>query len=287
MSSRPTDLPPADRFEHGTRARYVTGCRCDACRNANRLAYHARKEKARAAAVDLGAGGARGPCPGVNGTPCPWSTKLRKDSGPVCSGCRDSLVWNGLVSAEKARAHLVALGEQGVGRRAVAAAADVSETILMSIRQGTKWIRKDTEQKILAVDAGAVADHAIVPAKETWRRIRELLRLGYTRGELAQRLGAERPALQLRKREVLARTALRVEKLHREIMGEIEREKSTPAICPDCGYSHAPEERQRLIARMVRDGLTAPEIAEAWPCFYPDVRTAYRDAKAVRPPKAP
>ena len=33
---RPSSLPPAERFEHGIRARYATGCRCDSCRKANR-----------------------------------------------------------------------------------------------------------------------------------------------------------------------------------------------------------------------------------------------------------
>ncbi len=39
---RPADLPPADRYAHGTRARYVSGCRCDDCRRANRLYERAR-----------------------------------------------------------------------------------------------------------------------------------------------------------------------------------------------------------------------------------------------------
>lgn len=33
---RPHDLPAADRFAHGVRARYVTGCRCEPCTIANR-----------------------------------------------------------------------------------------------------------------------------------------------------------------------------------------------------------------------------------------------------------
>ena len=32
---RPVDLPPAERYLHGSRARYVTGCRCAPCREAN------------------------------------------------------------------------------------------------------------------------------------------------------------------------------------------------------------------------------------------------------------
>jgi hypothetical protein len=40
--SRPNDLPNAYRFEHGTRARYVAGCRCQACTRANRIYARAR-----------------------------------------------------------------------------------------------------------------------------------------------------------------------------------------------------------------------------------------------------
>jgi len=37
---RPSDLPPAEAYPHGVRARYVSGCRCEECRKANR--EHAR-----------------------------------------------------------------------------------------------------------------------------------------------------------------------------------------------------------------------------------------------------
>jgi hypothetical protein len=39
-STRPTDLKT--EFEHGTRSRYVVGCRCASCKEANRLFYHKR-----------------------------------------------------------------------------------------------------------------------------------------------------------------------------------------------------------------------------------------------------
>jgi hypothetical protein len=43
--SRPNDLPAIDKFPHGTRARYVSGCRCDLCRKANRDYAHKRAVK--------------------------------------------------------------------------------------------------------------------------------------------------------------------------------------------------------------------------------------------------
>lgn len=42
---RPVDLPPAERYPHGKRARYVAGCRCDECRKANREYAKARERK--------------------------------------------------------------------------------------------------------------------------------------------------------------------------------------------------------------------------------------------------
>lgn len=33
--ARPSDMPRAERFAHGTRARYTSGCHCDKCRAAN------------------------------------------------------------------------------------------------------------------------------------------------------------------------------------------------------------------------------------------------------------
>ena len=43
MTLRPCCLP--DNFAHGTRSQYVLGCRCDACRESNRLAYHERRTR--------------------------------------------------------------------------------------------------------------------------------------------------------------------------------------------------------------------------------------------------
>ena len=87
---RPPDLPDMSTRPHGTRSRYVAGCRCDACRAANTRAYHARQAKALERAAELGASPASSPvaktwtapdgskrvrlykraCPGVAGEPC-------------------------------------------------------------------------------------------------------------------------------------------------------------------------------------------------------------------------
>jgi hypothetical protein len=166
-----------ERWEHGVRARYAVGCRCDPCRKAN-TAYERERAQAR----------------------------RRGD-------------WNGLVDAARARAHLEQLSTAGVGYRSVSAACDVPTSTVAAIKMGKKLrIRARTEKAILAVDAAAIGDHTLVPAKETWQLLRNLIYEGYTRTFLAKRLGSEtHRGLQISKRKVLASTAQKVRKLYREL----------------------------------------------------------------------
>lgn len=183
-------MPPANRFAHGTRARYVAGCRCAPCTTANR-------EYARGRALALVRGG-----------------------------------WNGLVSSEKARTHLLELRRAGIGRRAVAASCDVALSIIAGIASGERrQIRAATERKILAVDAGARSDASLVPAKATWAAVKRLRKLGLPKAEIARRMGSKTPALQLRARLVLARSEAAVLRILRE-------EQRKRAVCR-CGLSHA------------------------------------------------
>lgn len=236
-------MPPAERFAHGTRARYTSGCRCDACRAANTQYARdcAARAKARAAevvatqpATVTKAHGAlvrsyKRACIGINGEPCPTSSYLRKDStGDICSKCRVRRSYRGLVSAERARAHLLELQAAGVGKLAVRDACDVPASMLHDIRRGAKArIRVETEARILAVDVGAIADGAIVPAAETWRLLNELLGLGIPKYKLARVLGskAERamPQPQVRPNAVLAKTEQRVRRLHGQLLTEVRR----------------------------------------------------------------
>lgn len=236
---RPPGLPAPDRFLHGTRSRYVSGCRCTECRAANTAAYHERQRRAKEAATELAAAPVvpiaqtwtapdgtmrermyRRACPGVDGAPCPLRAHLRKDStGAVCGACRERLVWNGLVDARRARRHLRALSRKGVGYKSVADAADVGHTVLAEVLAGRKrQIRRQTEKRVLEVTTEAIADHALVPAAGVWRLLDRLLEEGFTKTELARRLGYAGPALQIGRKRVLARTAHRLERFYREIM---------------------------------------------------------------------
>lgn len=223
MSARPLDLPPAEAFEHGTRARYVSGCRCADCRAANVRRWHERQAAALAALRELSPAPAStsGPCPGFDGRPCPKGSQLRKDSkGGLCGACRGRVLGGYLVDAAPVRAHLRGLSRQGVGYKSVAAACDVAKTTLAQVLARTKrTIRKATADRVLQVTKEAVADGGLVPAGQTWRRIEGLLEEGFTRAELARRLGYASPALQFRRTRITARNAHRVKRL--EILGTL------------------------------------------------------------------
>lgn len=239
-NTRPRDLPPADHYPHGTRARYVSGCRCTECRASNTRAYHDRQARAKAAAAELAAprrqksapqvwtapNGSKQTrlykraCPGVHGKRCAKRSHLRKDStGSVCANCRERLVWNGLVRATKTRRHLTRLSLQGVGYKSVADAADVGHTTLAKVLSGQhSSIRFQSEQRVLAVTVEAIADHALVDASETWRQLDSLCASGLPKAEIARRLGMQVPAIQIGRERVLARTAYAVARLHRVVM---------------------------------------------------------------------
>lgn len=238
---RPNDLPPAESFGHGTRARYVAGCRCDPCRAANTQARRER-EAALSAAWDTIPPNP-GPavrkaftrvrrdgssyevmglvCPGTGGHPCVAGGKWLRGH-KICRDCAErASVWNGLVPASKARAHLRKLSKQGVGYKAVAEAADVAFGIVSDIAIGrASAIRASTERRILDVDAGARADGALVPAGPTHALISEILAAGKTKTWISRQLGAEYFASITQsppREQCLAVTAMKVERIHRQL----------------------------------------------------------------------
>jgi hypothetical protein len=74
-------------------------------------------------------------------------------------------------------------------------------------------------KRLLDVAREAIADSALVPAGPTWALLDELLDEGFTRTDIARRLGskAKRPELQISRAHVEAATAARVERLHRKL----------------------------------------------------------------------
>ena len=130
--------------------------------------------------------------------------------------------FNGIVPADRARDHLLALAEQGIGRRQVSIATDIPASTIAAIRTGAKPnIRARTERKVLAVTADCAADRALISAKETWGLIQAMLDAGHTKRSLAALLGyaGNPPSLQLNKHLVTVKNAAKVHKLHRELGG--------------------------------------------------------------------
>ncbi len=162
---------------HGTRLKYLGGCRCLPCRAAN-----ARYESLRIRARRAGD-------------------------------------WNGVVSAGRARRHLRALARSGVGRRTVAEISGVPPSIVHQIRSGRRRrIRSRTERRIFLVNSRAMNEARLVPADRAWRMISRLLDEGFSKAEIARRLGYRSPALQLNRRRVRARSAVRIERFYHKYM---------------------------------------------------------------------
>lgn len=163
----------------------------------------------------------------------PHGNRIRYMSGCKCMLCRAANSryetdrararragdWNGLVPADRARRHLRKLAGAGVGKRSVAEAGDVPVSIIDGIRSGRKrQIRARTERSILSVTREALAAGQLVDARPTWVRIRRLLREGFTRAELARRLGYRSPALQFRRDTIRLMSAVKIERFYNRIM---------------------------------------------------------------------
>lgn len=181
---RPPDMPPAERFAHGTNARYVAGCRCETCRLASR-AY----ETARRAAIRAGT----------------WE-------------------FNPFVSAKPAQRHIRQLQRRGIGKKSIANFSGVAYSTIDYVRSGAKkTLRAKTAKRILAVDASCALPGTRVPIAETLKRVDWLLSEGFTKSDLARRLGYSSPSLQFLYRHagtVTAETADLVERLYRQFHEE-------------------------------------------------------------------
>jgi hypothetical protein len=126
--------------------------------------------------------------------------------------------WNGLVSAARARAHILELSRLGIGRKSVAAAASVSHTAVAEIRSGVKLrIRARTERQILAVDETVMSAGRLIPAGPTWKLIDYLITEGFTEAQLAHRLGYKTPKLQFSRTRITGKTAAAVRRLYERI----------------------------------------------------------------------
>lgn len=118
-------------------------------------------------------------------------------------------------------------------------------------------------------------------------------KVGLRRSDIAYRLGSSyrSPTIQMGRERIPFKKAESIKKLWVEVEAEVKMgvSQAISNFCTSCGHSHKPVDRQRLITRMVREGLPAREIKEAWSCLYPHKHTndpsdrrLFRDIAAIK-----
>ena len=259
MSGDTRDLEKLALYPHGTRARYVSKCRCEECRAANRAYQKERDVRKHEMISTIRVSGPPIPstmirqgreerihrCPGVNGDPCARGGLWLRAGLPVCDRCLElGTVWNGRVDGARAREHIAWLRKNGVGLHAIAEACGlVPVTLARIVREGST-LRRENERRILAVTLDARAPGALVPAKRSRQILARLRRLGMRNRAIAIALGGSATGLQIATRSrVLRETEHRLERL----LAKVESGK----IVPEPAYVPAAAEIAWL--RAIRD----------------------------------
>lgn len=124
-----------------------------------------------------------------------------------------------MIPLTQALRYVAELRAAGVGLKTIARRSGVSHSLLVSMIKGKiKRSRRDTVDAILAV-LPTPPDGTNIDGAETWRLIEDLLSRGWTRMWIAQKLGAARPSLQIKRHAVTVETARRVRELHARLEG--------------------------------------------------------------------
>jgi hypothetical protein len=121
------------------------------------------------------------------------------------------------VDCGPARRHLVALAEHGVGLTQAAHLSGIPRSTLQDIRNG---VRRSMPPALLAAVLDIPAQPALGALTKAWRTRRLVawfLLEGFTKAEVARRLGQRTPHLQITSRCCTFRTAARVRALHRTV----------------------------------------------------------------------
>jgi len=173
---------------HGTRSRYVGGCRCQPCTEANRV----------------------------------YIRELDRHHRRVSYGIEQPRPER-VIDATEARDHLRWLSSVGVGSRVAAERAGLARFTVLAIRTGERTnCLPETAEKILAVGKFSRSAGVRIDAADTWRKIDELLALGWTKVAIARRIiGPDALQIQFGRHEVRASTAAKVADLYAEVMAPV------------------------------------------------------------------
>lgn len=137
---------------------------------------------------------------------------------------RDRLIaygrWQPFVAIAETQHRIGDLRAIGFGDRSIALLAGLNRKVVRDVRTGVRHdpsrgnppltkIRTETAAAIAAIpyDPLAAPEGAYIDATMTWTRIHALIRAGYPRGWIAQAIGRQRPALQLRRERVTVANA--------------------------------------------------------------------------------
>jgi len=151
-------------------------------------------------------------------------TRRAYRSGCRCLRCRDANAQAtrnhraaplGTVDASPARLHLAQLQAAGLGYRQIARLAGCASVTVRRVLAGCPQLRPATAARLLSVRP-ILAHGATVPGTKTHRQIDSLHREGFTRREIAFRLGSLSQQLQLHLR-VRVRSALKVAQLYHHL----------------------------------------------------------------------
>jgi hypothetical protein len=189
------------RYKHGTHARYVLArCRCEPCRASNRAYEQDRVAR-------------RKPLYELTFSPAKTLWVVRNvQSKRIAGRARTKAVAkrhadklnvlrtnsSELIPTADVVRHVRWLQAQGIGIKTIAKNASVASSVLSRIVEGDiARTRRSTAAKILSIGASVVKNGARMRADDTLSLIANLVDAGYTRGWIAQELGASDPALQI------------------------------------------------------------------------------------------
>jgi hypothetical protein len=248
-------------FACGTRGAYVRGCRCAPC-TASNAAYQSDRMARRDALEVVQRPVVNGPpiireflrvgrpyrlptCPGLNGTACvvggAWLKGRRNVGRGYCSACLERVtIFNGLVPADRARVHLLALRRKRVGKIAIAEASGVSALLIGHVMDGRAvHMRADTERRLLEVDESCRLDGSLVPAAKSRGIVKRLFKAGFTHANIAALLRMKTASVQIGDTKfVEAKTQAKLERLWRKVVAK--------EVAPSRAYADARDEWEQL-----------------------------------------